>query len=581
MSRAIRAIGHCEFTAAELVRGFDDLVSWVRTGHAPGRRRHPRPPGRGPPRLRLPVHGGCAAELRSPRLPIVRSRADLAVVVDRQPRFAGYAPQLQDRRGVRERARASGRVPRTPPPPRRPRSASPRRCASGSPPGRPPPPARPRDRPGPSAPSSNAGRSRCAGVQPLQGDGVGGGRQGQQREAVPRAPRPAPSGHGVDGRVRHGEHLAHAHPHAAPVQRVGARRGQQHAVHPERGGARKIAPMFVWLLTSSRTASRRPPASTSSAVRRRLAVERGEHAAVHVEPGDLSQHRRVGGVDRCERRARSAIWSTRLASTRNDRGAVAGLDSARRSTSSPSAMNSAVGRLPAGAQLDVGQRPVVREPGIGRVDQVGHHGSELTSPAPNSGQRADGTAVRLRRWSMRGEGMVIFGCRQTVKELATLMAQCRTCGMQGWQRIYRVISWFTLFFLPVLPLWVSRRSHLRHLRHQAEAHQGRGRRPGRPRRRRTAVARPAGPYRATSVRRVLAGVVGRLVAQHGRHGDALAAAGRPRGTPVTVSARACLVGGFLRPPARRPRPSGAPRPRPPPRRRRSRLPRRPGRRCSA
>jgi hypothetical protein len=35
VSRAIRGVGHCDFTAPELVRGFDDLVSWVRTGHRP------------------------------------------------------------------------------------------------------------------------------------------------------------------------------------------------------------------------------------------------------------------------------------------------------------------------------------------------------------------------------------------------------------------------------------------------------------------------------------------------------------------------------------------------------------------
>jgi hypothetical protein len=35
VSRAIRANGHCDFTAAELTRGFDDLVSWVRGGHKP------------------------------------------------------------------------------------------------------------------------------------------------------------------------------------------------------------------------------------------------------------------------------------------------------------------------------------------------------------------------------------------------------------------------------------------------------------------------------------------------------------------------------------------------------------------
>jgi len=31
-SRAVRALGHCEFTLPELQQGFDDLVTWVRTG---------------------------------------------------------------------------------------------------------------------------------------------------------------------------------------------------------------------------------------------------------------------------------------------------------------------------------------------------------------------------------------------------------------------------------------------------------------------------------------------------------------------------------------------------------------------
>lgn len=35
VSRAIRAVGHCEFTAGELTRAFDDLVGWVRTGERP------------------------------------------------------------------------------------------------------------------------------------------------------------------------------------------------------------------------------------------------------------------------------------------------------------------------------------------------------------------------------------------------------------------------------------------------------------------------------------------------------------------------------------------------------------------
>jgi hypothetical protein len=36
VSRAIRGVGHCDFTQPELQKGFDDLVSWVRTGHRPG-----------------------------------------------------------------------------------------------------------------------------------------------------------------------------------------------------------------------------------------------------------------------------------------------------------------------------------------------------------------------------------------------------------------------------------------------------------------------------------------------------------------------------------------------------------------
>jgi hypothetical protein len=35
VSRAVRALGHCEFTPAELTRGFDDLVRWVREGVHP------------------------------------------------------------------------------------------------------------------------------------------------------------------------------------------------------------------------------------------------------------------------------------------------------------------------------------------------------------------------------------------------------------------------------------------------------------------------------------------------------------------------------------------------------------------
>jgi hypothetical protein len=36
VSRATRAIGHCEFSAEELVQSFGDMVSWVDTGSRPG-----------------------------------------------------------------------------------------------------------------------------------------------------------------------------------------------------------------------------------------------------------------------------------------------------------------------------------------------------------------------------------------------------------------------------------------------------------------------------------------------------------------------------------------------------------------
>jgi hypothetical protein len=35
VSRAVRGLGHCDFTPAELQRGFDDLVTWIDTGRRP------------------------------------------------------------------------------------------------------------------------------------------------------------------------------------------------------------------------------------------------------------------------------------------------------------------------------------------------------------------------------------------------------------------------------------------------------------------------------------------------------------------------------------------------------------------
>lgn len=53
--------------------------------------------------------------------------------------------------------------------------------------------------------------------------------------------------------------------------------------------------------------------------------------------------------------------------------------------------------------------------------------------------------------------MILFGYKQTVKELARVQGQCPSCHMQSWLVGFRVLSWFTLFFIPVLPLWISRK----------------------------------------------------------------------------------------------------------------------------
>jgi hypothetical protein len=52
--------------------------------------------------------------------------------------------------------------------------------------------------------------------------------------------------------------------------------------------------------------------------------------------------------------------------------------------------------------------------------------------------------------------MVIFGWKQTAKELGALFSYCGSCGQPGWQRIYQRMTWLTLFFVPVLPLRSTR-----------------------------------------------------------------------------------------------------------------------------
>ncbi|WP_157240217.1 alpha/beta hydrolase family protein [Catenuloplanes japonicus] len=52
VSRAIRATGHCDFTQAELQRGFDDLTTWIATG-----RKAPGDPLLTPPAVAAPTFG--------------------------------------------------------------------------------------------------------------------------------------------------------------------------------------------------------------------------------------------------------------------------------------------------------------------------------------------------------------------------------------------------------------------------------------------------------------------------------------------------------------------------------------------
>ena len=81
VSRAIRGVGHCDFTQAEFQRGFADLVTWVRTGHRPAGDRVTDARGGRLADVRLPVHrpdAGGAPGLRRAGLPVLMSLAGLS-----------------------------------------------------------------------------------------------------------------------------------------------------------------------------------------------------------------------------------------------------------------------------------------------------------------------------------------------------------------------------------------------------------------------------------------------------------------------------------------------------------------------
>jgi hypothetical protein len=180
--------------------------------------------------------------------------------------------------------------------------------------------------------------------------------------------RARPSGHGLQPGVRHREHLAHADPHAAPVERIGAGRRQQHGVDAERGRTaehRADVGVVVDVLQDRHAPG---AASTSSAVRSGSRWNDASTPAVHVETGGPVEHVGVAaytGRRRPGRRAGRPVWR-RPGTT----GPVAG---AQRPPQDQLALGDEqpVRRLPPGTQLEIGERPVVAEAFVVRVgDQV-------------------------------------------------------------------------------------------------------------------------------------------------------------------------------------------------------------------
>ena len=87
---------------------------------------------------------------------------------------------------------------------------------------------------------------------------------------------------------------------------------------PSAAQLRKIAPTLVWSTMSSRTATRRAPASSAATGRGSSGrCIDGERPAVHVEAGDLLDHRRIGDVHRHADRSASSTRSARSVSQRS------------------------------------------------------------------------------------------------------------------------------------------------------------------------------------------------------------------------------------------------------------------------
>ena len=132
---------------------------------------------------------------------------------------------------------------------------------------------------------------RRRGGQGVETDGVGGERERRHREAV-RAQHVDALRPWVDPRPRHLEDGAHRHPDAPPVEGVGALRGHQHGVHPERGGAAEAGTEVgvVHDAVEDRDPARActVPRAAQHRVhgRHRRSVHRRQRAAVQVETRD-------------------------------------------------------------------------------------------------------------------------------------------------------------------------------------------------------------------------------------------------------------------------------------------------------
>ena len=147
--------------------------------------------------------------------------------------------------------------------------------------------------PGPSAPSSSATRS-----SPASAPG-GPSPDGVSAASTNPAARSAATSTGHDPpSERHPEHVAHRHPHAAPVERVGAARREQDRVDPQRGGVAEERAEVLVVVHGLEHGHPARPGEQVVQDGRRGPVGAREHPAVEVEADDGGHGRGVGDEGR-------------------------------------------------------------------------------------------------------------------------------------------------------------------------------------------------------------------------------------------------------------------------------------------